>query len=114
MLDMRGQKELDPTENWSTLVFGGILGGHPPRDRPEPVRKHFNNIRHLGELQLATDTAVLITRLILDNKIPLNDIPLIKEPTIKGKNINGEKTSVQMEGFSYVSKELDISTGKIR
>lgn len=53
------------------------------------MRKHFNNVRHLGELQLATDTAVLITRLILDNKIPLNDIPLIKEPTIKGLNING-------------------------
>ncbi len=57
---------------------------------------------------------MLITRLILDNKIPLNEIPLIKEPTIKGLNINGEKTSVQMEGFSYVSKELDIETGKMR
>lgn len=96
------------------MIFGGVLGDHPPRDRPEPVRKHFNNIRHLGELQLATDTAVLITRLILDNKIPLEEIPLIKEPTIKGFNINGEKTSVQMEGFSYVSKELDIETGKMR
>lgn len=48
MLDMRGEKELSPDEKWSTLVFGGILGDHPPRDRPAPVRKYFNNIRHLG------------------------------------------------------------------
>jgi ribosome biogenesis SPOUT family RNA methylase Rps3 len=77
-------------------VFGGILGDHPPRDRPEPVRKHFGDIRHLGELQLATDTAVLVSRLILSNKVKLNDIPMIKEPTIKGKNLQGQHTEVQM------------------
>lgn len=43
----------------------------------------------------------------------LSSIPFIKEPTIKGKNSKGEKTTVQMEGFSYVSKELDISSGKL-
>lgn len=37
---------------------------------------------------------------------------MIKEPTIKGFNREGLKTTVQMEGFSYVSKELDIETGK--
>lgn len=39
---------------------------------------------------------------------------MIKEPTVKGLNKNGLKTTVQMEGFSYVSKELDIETGKLR
>lgn len=34
MLDMRAEKELSPGEQWSTLIFGGILGDHPPRDRP--------------------------------------------------------------------------------
>ena len=62
------------------------MGDHPPRDRPAPLRKHFTNIRHLGDLQLATDTAVLISRLILFNHLPLKEIPLIKEPTIKGHN----------------------------
>lgn len=89
------------------------MGDHPPRDRPAPVRKHFENIRHLGDLQLATDTAVLLTRLIMSNKLTLGSIPLIKEPTIKGNNSKGEKTTVQMEGFSYVSKELDINNGKL-
>jgi ribosome biogenesis SPOUT family RNA methylase Rps3 len=114
MLDMRGEKELSPDEHWDYLIFGGILGDHPPRDRPAPLRQHFKEIRHLGELQLATDTAVLISRLILCNKRELKSIPLIKEPTVKGKNKDGLKTTVQMEGFSYVSKELDIETGKIR
>lgn len=65
MLDMRGKEQLSPDEQWGSLVFGGILGDHPPRDRPAPVRKYFQNIRHIGDIQLATDTAVLITRLIV-------------------------------------------------
>ncbi len=48
MLDMRGEKELCPDEDWDFIVFGGILGDHPPRDRPAPLRQHFTNIRHLG------------------------------------------------------------------
>jgi len=108
MLDMRGEKDLSEDEHWDYLIFGGILGDHPPRDRPAPIRKHFKNIRHLGSLQLATDTAVLVSRLILFNKLKLSAIPMIKEPTVKGLNKNGLKTTVQMEGFSYVSKELDI------
>lgn len=67
----------------------------------------------MGQLQLATDTAVLVTKLIVDNQLKLSAIPFIKEPTIKGMNSKGEKTTVQMEGFSYVSKELDIETGKM-
>lgn len=55
-------------------------------------------------MQLATDTAVLVSRLILFNQIPLSKIPMIDAPTIKGLNKNGEKTTVQMEGFSYISK----------
>lgn len=88
------------------------MGDHPPRDRPAPVRKHFPHIRHLGDIQLATDTAVLIGKLILQNKLSLGEIPLIREPTIKGFNQKGEKTSIQMEGFGYVSKELDFESGK--
>jgi len=41
MLDMRGEKELSPENNWDYVVFGGVLGDHPPRDRPAPLRKHF-------------------------------------------------------------------------
>lgn len=104
MLDMRGEKELSPENNWDYVVFGGVLGDHPPRDRPAPLRKHFLEIRHLGSMQLATDTAVLVSRLILCNKIPLKSIPMITAPTIKGLNKKGEKTTVQMQGFSYVSK----------
>lgn len=91
-----------------------MLGDHPPRDRPAPIRSHFKSIRHLGKSQLATDTAVLVSRLILNNHINLKDIPMVDEPTVKGLNKHGEKTKIQMEGFSYVSKELDIKTGKMQ
>lgn len=91
-----------------------MLGDHPPRDRPAPLRKHFVEIRNLGFKQLATDTAVLVSRLILCNKVALSKIPLIEAPVLKGVNKNGEKTTVQMDGFSYVSKEIDIETGLLR
>ena len=104
MLDMRGEKELSSEEHWNYIIFGGVLGDHPPRDRPAPIRKYFKNIRHLGSLQLATDTAVLMSRLILSNKCILKDIPVVQEPTVKGLNKNGLKSTVQMEGFSYISK----------
>lgn len=77
MLDMRGEKELSTTDSWDYIVFGGVLGDHPPRDRPAPLRKHFVEIRHLGSMQLATDTAVLVSKLILCNGLPLNSIPMI-------------------------------------
>jgi ribosome biogenesis SPOUT family RNA methylase Rps3 len=65
-------------------------------------------------MQLATDTAVLISRLILCNRLPLKTIPMVEAPTVRGLNRQGEKTTVQMEGFSYVSRELDIETGQLR
>jgi ribosome biogenesis SPOUT family RNA methylase Rps3 len=114
MLDMRGQQELSPGEDWNYIVFGGVLGDHPPRDRPAPLRQHFVEIRHLGAMQLATDTAVLVSRLILCNRLPIKSIPMVEAPTIRGLNKQGEKTTVQMEGFSYVSRELDIATGVLR
>ncbi len=39
---------------------------------------------------------------------------MVTEPTVKGKNKEGLKTTVQMEGFSYVSKALDIKSGQFR
>ena len=114
MLDLRAEKELSSEEEWDFIVFGGVLGDHPPRDRPAPVRQHFPVLRHLGAMQLATDTAVLVSRLILCNRLALGEIPMVREPTVRGLNKQGLKTTVQMEGFSYVSKYLDIESGKRR
>lgn len=33
---------------------------------------------------------------------------------MRGLNKRGEKTTVQMEGFSYVSQELDLEKGELR
>ena len=45
------------------------MGDHPPRDRTIKLREGNYEIRHLGEIQLATDTATLVCKLILENQI---------------------------------------------
>ena len=42
LLDLRGEKELGPEDSpvFDYVVFGGILGDHPPRDRTGCLRKH--------------------------------------------------------------------------
>lgn len=70
---MRGKSELKATDkiNLKVFVFGGILGDHPPRDRTKVLREHTEVLRHLGELQLSTDTAILTAKLILFNDLEL-------------------------------------------
>lgn len=60
---------------------------------------------------MSSDTAVLVTSLILNNKMTLGQIPLIHDPEfINSSDINH---SVQLEGFVYVSDELDINSMQI-
>lgn len=60
---------------------------------------------------MSSDTAVLVTSLILNNKMTFDQIPLIHDPEfINPKDINH---SVQLEGFVYVSDELDINSMQI-
>ena len=46
-MDMRGDKVLCPEDSkqFEFLVFGGILGDHPPQDKPKNLRANFANIR---------------------------------------------------------------------
>jgi len=49
---MRAEEELKPedAEKFDLVLFGGILGDHPPRDRTETLRKEGYTLRHLGKL----------------------------------------------------------------
>ena len=62
------------------FILGGILGDHPPRDRTFHLRENLCTQRHLGSIQMSTDTATLVTKLIIENNYNFGDIPFIDEP----------------------------------
>jgi len=51
-MDMRAETKLAPKDNkqFKFVVFGGILGDHPPQDRAQEFRESFNHIRQLGKV----------------------------------------------------------------
>jgi ribosome biogenesis SPOUT family RNA methylase Rps3 len=46
-MDMRAEKVLAPEDlqKFEFLIFGGILGDHPPQDKPKELRANFKNLR---------------------------------------------------------------------
>jgi len=85
----------------STLFFlelQGILGDDPPRDRTSELRKLGFPTRHLGSVQMTTDTALGVTKIVVQDKVKLEDIPYVDLPTITF-NV---KESVQMP-FRYIA-----------
>lgn len=113
LLDMRGLEILKSTDSkeFDAYLFGGILGDHPPRDRTSSLRSLFPNTKRLHATQMSTDTAVLVTDMIINEGICFESIPFIEDPEI----INPEdpSNSVKMEGFVYVTDEYDVDSGKI-
>jgi ribosome biogenesis SPOUT family RNA methylase Rps3 len=118
LLDLRADKEMSPedSQEFDVFIFGGILGDNPPRDRTSYLRNENFPTRHLGSIQMSTDTAVLTTKLVIENGIKMQDIPFIVEPEFYK---NGEKKSnnmeecVCMEGFRFISDEIDYNSGII-
>lgn len=83
-MDMRAEEKLKPQEasQFKFVVFGGILGDHPPQDRAKEFRDRFSHIRQLGTVQMTTDTAVLVSHEILAQKRPFESLSFLDEPTI--------------------------------
>lgn len=101
ILDPEASEELSPSDNFDYLIFGGILGDHPPRKRTgdELSSKLKFPKRNLGNKQMSTDTAVKVAKLIVDGK-KLGEIKFIDEPEIE--LADGE--SVELP-YCYLSKE---------
>jgi len=100
LLDPKAERELSPEDGqeFSWFLFGGILGDDPPRDRTSQLRQLGFPTRHLGSLQMTTDTALGVTKRVVDDKVPLVDIPYVEFPTIKFN----AKESVEMP-FKYIA-----------
>lgn len=116
LLDMDADEALEPDDvcKFDALVFGGILGNittnddgtYGSDDRTSEIRRlGFKHRRHLGPMQMTTDTAVLVSRMVLEEARVLADIPFIDSPEIDGEGGEGGeggKECVCMEGFRYV------------
>lgn len=79
LLDPRAEKVLAPedAELFDVFLYGGILGDDPPRDRTGELRKLGFEGRHLGPVQMTTDTAVGVSKIVIEDGIKLEDIPFV-------------------------------------
>lgn len=115
LLDPKSEKELTPKEAkiFDYFIFGGILGDYPEQGRTEKCLTSKMNVekRNLGSKQMSTDTAVLVTKMIIHGK-KLDEINFIDEPTITLK-----RGKVQEEinlPYRYVAKNnKPVISGKL-
>ncbi|KAL2815432.1 SAM-dependent RNA methyltransferase [Aspergillus cavernicola] len=84
LLDPSSTVELSPADGdiFEVFLFGGILGDDPPRDRTSELRKKGYAGRRLGPVQMTTDTAVRVARLVVHDRVPLEEIQYIDHPEI--------------------------------
>lgn len=54
------------------FLFGGILGDDPPRDRTGQLRAMKFPTRHLGSVQMTTDTALNVTKTVVEDGKAMN------------------------------------------
>ncbi|KAH7149338.1 SAM-dependent RNA methyltransferase [Dactylonectria estremocensis] len=102
LLDPAAAKDLSPEdgETFDAFLFGGILGDDPPRDRTSELRKKGFEGRRLGPKQMTTDTAVRVTRIVVQDKVALGQVPYVDFPELKFN----EHESTEMP-FRYVKTE---------
>ncbi|KAL7412757.1 DUF431-domain-containing protein [Mrakia frigida] len=99
LLDPKAEKELAPEdgEEFDVFLFGGILGDDPPLDRTSVLRLKGFPGRRLGPVQMTTDTALGVVKMVVVDKIPLEKIEYNEFPTI---HFNAHE-SVEMP-FRYI------------
>lgn len=79
LLDPKATQVISPDDAslFDVFLYGGILGDDPPRDRTSELRKLGFEGRHLGPVQMTTDTAVGVTKIVVEDGIPLDQIKFI-------------------------------------
>ncbi|KAK7749172.1 hypothetical protein SLS62_008353 [Diatrype stigma] len=93
LLDPQADEDLAPADAaaFDVFLFGGIL------DRTSELRKKGYAGRRLGPVQMTTDTAVRVTRMVIEEQYTLTTIPYLDFPELKFN----EHESTQMP-FRYV------------
>ncbi|KAJ3032162.1 UNVERIFIED_CONTAM: hypothetical protein HDU68_000001 [Siphonaria sp. JEL0065] len=88
LLDPSATQELGPEDGkpeagFEYLLFGGILGDDPPRDRTKELRVQGFAGRHLGNYQMTTDTAVLVSRRVVEGGFKLSELTFVDKPDLQ-------------------------------
>jgi len=102
LLDPKAPDALAPVDgvNFDWFLFGGILGDDPPRDRTSELRALGFPGRHLGSVQMTTDTALGVTKRVVIDQEQLDKLPYVDFPTIRFN----AKESVEMP-FRYIVQD---------
>ncbi|KAL1746260.1 SAM-dependent RNA methyltransferase [Schizophyllum fasciatum] len=101
LLDPKAEKELSPEDGdgrFTWFLFG--VSDDPPRDRTAELRKLGFPARRLGPIQMTTDTALGVTKIVVVDKKPIDKIPYVDMPTIRFN----AKESVEMP-FRYIAHD---------
>lgn len=105
LLDSEATEELKPADcaNFDYFLFGGILGNVDEFDfdRTSVLRVKGFPTRSLGSMQMTTDTAVRVSKMILVDAMPFETIPFVDRPEFP---IEGETEKLVMN-FRYVKGE---------
>ncbi|ETW77597.1 hypothetical protein HETIRDRAFT_125359 [Heterobasidion irregulare TC 32-1] len=102
LLDPKAEKALAPSDGEGEGAFEWFLFGvrdDPPRDRTGELRAMGFPGRHLGSVQMTTDTALGVTKRVVVDKVPLEEIPYVDHPTI----VFSPHESVEMP-FRYIQE----------
>ncbi|KAH6575873.1 hypothetical protein BASA50_010586 [Batrachochytrium salamandrivorans] len=99
LADPSSTEPLTPEDasHYDYILFGGILGDDPPKDRTKELRVMGFATRHLGAEQMTTDTAVLVSQIVLEKGVPLDKIEYVNRPEIK----LGRREMVELP-FKYI------------
>ncbi|PWN54330.1 hypothetical protein IE53DRAFT_383109 [Violaceomyces palustris] len=73
------EEEEEEEETFDYYLFGGILGDDPPRDRTASLRQLGFPGRNLGSIQMTTDTALGVTKKVVEDGLWLNVPELIEQ-----------------------------------
>lgn len=102
LLDPTASRDLSPEDGdrFDAFLFGGILGDDPPRDRTSELRRKGFEGRSLGPKQMTTDTAVRVTRMVVQDKLALDKVPYVDFPELRFN----DQESTEMP-FHYVADQ---------
>lgn len=85
LLDEKATKPLSPTDasSFDIILAGGILGdvGENDLDRTSELRSLNFPSRHLGNVQMTMDTAILTASKILDESIDFESLSFVDSPS---------------------------------
>ena len=106
LLDSEASEEMCPgdIEKFDYFLFGGILGNVDEFDfdRTSVLRVKGFPTRSLGSMQMTTDTAVRVSKMILVDEMPFPTIPFVDRPEFPMDEESGEKLVMN---FRYVKGE---------